>query len=85
MGMERFIARDFASWGELLDPAQLLPLVGQVDIPELLGQHHARLARRWVGGRLGGPLGGWVAGWVSRLAGVKGQHHTHLARRCVRL
>ena len=42
MGTENFIARDVEGVGDLLDPARLLPLLGRVDVLELLGQHHWR-------------------------------------------
>jgi hypothetical protein len=42
VGTENFIARDVDGFAELLDPARLLPLLGQVNVLELLGQHHGR-------------------------------------------
>ncbi|KAI8467039.1 MAG: hypothetical protein J3K34DRAFT_387134 [Monoraphidium minutum] len=52
VGTENFIARDVEGWGQLLDPARLLPLLGRVDALELLGQHDARLARRFKDPRI---------------------------------
>lgn len=42
VGTENFIARDADSIGEFLDLRRLLPLLGQVDVAELLGNHHGR-------------------------------------------
>ncbi|KAF6244121.1 hypothetical protein COO60DRAFT_1708158 [Scenedesmus sp. NREL 46B-D3] len=49
VGTENFIARDADSLAEFLDLRRLLPLLGQVDIAELLGNHHQRLMRRFAG------------------------------------
>ena len=57
VGTENFIARDVESFAELLDPARLLPLLGQVDVFELLGQHDGRQAAAGVGMGVG-PVGG---------------------------
>ncbi|WIA13356.1 hypothetical protein OEZ85_006938 [Tetradesmus obliquus] len=48
VGTENFIARDADSIGEFLDLRRLLPLLGQVDVAELLGNHHGRLMRRFA-------------------------------------
>lgn len=42
LGTDNFIARDFANPAEFLDPSRLLPLLGQLSLPELLGPHHDR-------------------------------------------
>jgi hypothetical protein len=42
LGSANFIARDFASLAEFLDLRRLLPLLGQLSLPELLGSHHSR-------------------------------------------
>jgi hypothetical protein len=42
VGTENFIARDADSLAEFLDLRRLLPLLGQVDVAELLGNHHQR-------------------------------------------
>lgn len=46
VGTKNFIERDFDGLFDFLDLRRLLPLLGQVDISELLGQHYQRLARR---------------------------------------
>eukprot|EP00775_Hariotina_reticulata_P005714 gene5714-5954_t len=52
VGTANFIARDFDGWLDFLDLRRLLPLLGQVSLPELLGNHHSRLARRFRDPRL---------------------------------
>jgi hypothetical protein len=42
LGTDNFIARDFANPAEFLEPGRLLPLLGQLSLPELLGSHHDR-------------------------------------------
>ena len=42
LGTENFIARDADSLAEFLDPTRLLPLLGQLDVAELLLPHHNR-------------------------------------------
>lgn len=42
LGTDNFIARDFGSVAEFLDPSRLLPLLGQLDMVELLAPHHSR-------------------------------------------
>jgi len=42
VGTENFIARDVENFFELLDLRRLLPLLTQVDVFELLGQHWGR-------------------------------------------
>lgn len=42
VGTEQFIARDFESLLDFLDLRRLLPLLGQVNVLELLGNHHDR-------------------------------------------
>ncbi|GBF88243.1 phytoene dehydrogenase [Raphidocelis subcapitata] len=51
VGVEEFIARDIDGLTDL-DPGRLLSLLGRVDVFELLGQHHARLARRFKDPRI---------------------------------
>ncbi|KAF5837922.1 phytoene dehydrogenase [Dunaliella salina] len=52
VGLREFIQRDFDSIFDFLDLRRLLPLLTQVDIAELLGQHHQRLASRFNDPRL---------------------------------
>jgi len=52
VGLREFIQRDFDSIFDFLDLRRLLPLLSQVDIAELLGQHHQRLAKRFKDPRL---------------------------------
>jgi hypothetical protein len=40
--MDGFIARDFRNLGDFLRLQELVPLLGGVRIPELLGQHYNR-------------------------------------------
>jgi hypothetical protein len=40
--MPQFISRDFNSPWDMIDLKRMLPLLGQVDLMELLGQHHHR-------------------------------------------
>lgn len=56
LGTDNFIARDFRSPAEFLDPSRLLPLLGQLDVRELLGQHWSRLARRFKSPRIAAML-----------------------------
>lgn len=56
LGTDNFIARDFRSPAEFLDPSRLLPLLGQLDVLELLGQHWARLSRRFKSPRIAAML-----------------------------
>ncbi len=50
--MSAFIVRDFSNPLELLNPSVLLPLLPRLDVAELLGQHHSRLARKFSDERL---------------------------------
>jgi len=52
VGTREFIDRDFDSLADFLDLRRLLPLLGQVDVMELLGQHWSRLGRRFRDPRL---------------------------------
>jgi hypothetical protein len=47
VGTENFIARDAEGFADLLDPSRLLPLLGKVNMLELLGQHHGRWGGEW--------------------------------------
>lgn len=42
LGTENFIARDAANLAEFLDLRRLLPLLGKLNLAELLGSHHSR-------------------------------------------
>lgn len=42
VGTREFIERDFDGVFDFLDLRRLLPLLGQVDVLELLSQHHSR-------------------------------------------
>jgi phytoene desaturase (3,4-didehydrolycopene-forming) len=56
LGTDNFIARDFPTISSFIDPSRLLPLLGQLDVRELLGQHWARLARRFKSPRIAAML-----------------------------
>ncbi len=46
--MSNFIERDFDSVFDLLDLRRLLPLLGRVNLLELLGNHHERCAEHSI-------------------------------------
>jgi phytoene desaturase (3,4-didehydrolycopene-forming) len=56
LGTHNFIARDFSNAAEFLDPSRLLPLLGQLDLGELLGPHWSRLQRRFNSPRIAAML-----------------------------
>jgi hypothetical protein len=56
LGTDNFIARDFSNAAEFLDPSRLLPLLGQLDLRELLGPHWGRLQRRFKSPRIAAML-----------------------------
>jgi hypothetical protein len=59
VGTANFIARDFDGWLDLLDLRRLLPLLGQVSLLELLGNHHSR----WAGLAWTGCCAAAIASW----------------------
>lgn len=56
LGTDNFIARDFNNPAEFLDPTRLLPLLGQLDLGELLLPHWGRLQRRFKNPRIAAML-----------------------------
>eukprot|EP00879_Flechtneria_rotunda_P012551 GHRR01013105.1.p1 GENE.GHRR01013105.1~~GHRR01013105.1.p1 ORF type:complete len:410 (+),score=129.74 GHRR01013105.1:573-1802(+) len=52
VGTDNFIAKDWKNVWEFLDLSRLLPLLGKVNPAEMLGNHHARLARRFKSPRI---------------------------------
>jgi phytoene desaturase (3,4-didehydrolycopene-forming) len=52
LGTDNFIARDFSNPAEFLNPGRLLPLLGQLDLGELLLPHWGRLQRRFKSPRI---------------------------------